>query len=147
MQPKIKASLQDIWMAESCSSAYKAYDLFVKNYSVKYKSATDCLIKDKDEMLAFYNYPAEHWMHIRTSNPIESTFATVRLRTHKVKSCGSRTTTLMMVFKLAQSAEKKWYRLRGFKLLADVITGVKFKDGERIIQDQAEHQGEPIHQI
>ena len=147
MQPKIKANLQDIWMAESRDSAYKAYDLFVKNYSVKYKKATDCLMKDKDEMLAFYDYPAEHWMHIRTSNPIESTFATVRLRTHKVKSCGSRTTTLMMVFKLAQSAETKWYRLRGFKLLADVITGVKFKDGERITQDQTEHQDVLIHQI
>jgi len=147
MQPKIKANLQDIWMAESRDSAYKAYDLFVKNYSVKYKKATDCLMKDKDEMLAFNDYPAEHWMHIRTSNPIESTFATVRLRTHKVKSCGSRTTTLMMVFKLAQSAETKWYRLRGFKLLADVITGVKFKDGERITQDQTEHQDVLIHQI
>lgn len=147
MQPKIKANLQDIWMAESRFSAYKAYDLFVKNYSVKYKKATDCLMKDKDEMLAFYDYPAEHWIHIRTSNPIESTFATVRLRTHKVKSCGSRTTTLMMIFKLAQSAEKKWYRLRGFKLLADVITGIKFKDGERIMQDQPEHQDELIHQI
>lgn len=87
MQPKIKANLQDIWMAESRNSANKAYDLFVKNYAVKYKKATDCLIKDKDEMLAFYDYPAEHWIHIRTSNPIESTFATVRLRTHKVKSC------------------------------------------------------------
>jgi transposase-like protein len=107
MQPKIKSNLQDIWMAESRASANKAYDLFAKNYSIKYKKATDCLIKDKDEMLAFYDYPAEHWMHIRTSNPIESTFATVRLRTHKVKSCGSRTTTLMMVFKLAQSAENK----------------------------------------
>ena len=147
MQPKIKANLQDIWMAESRASAYKAYDLFVKNYSVKYKKATDCLMKDKDEMLAFYDYPAQHWMHIRTINPIESTFATVRLRTHKVKSCGSRTTTLMMIFKLAQSAEKKWYRIRGFKLLADVIIGVKFKDGERITQDQTEHQDGLIHQI
>ena len=147
MQPKIKANLQDIWMAESRDSANKAYDLFVKNYTVKYPKATHCLMKDKDEMLAFYDYPAEHWVHIRTSNPIESTFATVRLRTHKVKSCGSRTTTLMMIFKLAQSAEKKWYRLRGFKLLADVIKGVKFKDGERIIQDQAEHQDVLIHQI
>tara|TARA_B110000902_G_scaffold211902_1_gene242795 strand:+ start:98 stop:1357 length:1260 start_codon:yes stop_codon:yes gene_type:complete len=147
MQPKIKANLQDIWMAESRDSANKAYDLFVKNYTVKYPKATHCLMKDKDEMLAFYDYPAEHWVHIRTSNPIESTFATVRLRTHKVKSCGSRTTTLMMIFKLAQSAEKKWYRLRGFKLLADVIKGVKFKDGERIIQDQTEHQDVLIHQI
>ena len=147
LQPKIKSRLQDIWMAEDRKSAYKAYDLFVKDYSAKYKKATECLIKDKEEMLAFYDFPAEHWVHIRTSNPIESTFATVRLRTHKVKSCGSRTTTLMMVFKLAQSAEKSWYRLKGFKLLADVITGVKFKDGIRITQDQAEEVKELIHQI
>ncbi|MGF1804232.1 IS256 family transposase [Aliivibrio sifiae] len=147
LQPKIKSRLQDIWMAEDRKSAYKAYDLFVKDYSAKYKKATECLIKDKEEMLAFYDFPAEHWVHIRTSNPIESTFATVRLRTHKVKSCGSRTTTLMMVFKLAQSAEKSWYRLKGFKLLADVITGVKFKDGIRIPQDQTEEVKELIHQI
>ncbi len=145
LQPKIKSRLQDIWMAEDRKSAYKAYDLFVKDYSAKYKKATECLIKDKEEMLAFYDFPAEHWVHIRTSNPIESTFATVRLRTHKVKSCGSRTTTLMMVFKLAQSAEKSWYRLKGFKLLADVITGVKFKDGIRITQDQTEEVKELIH--
>lgn len=147
LQPKIKSRLQDIWMAEDRKSAYKAYDLFVKDYSAKYKKATECLIKDKEEMLAFYDFPAEHWVHIRTSNPIESTFATVRLRTHKVKSCGSRTTTLMMVFKLAQSAEKSWYRLKGFKLLADVITGVKFKDGIRVTQDQTEEVKELIHQI
>ena len=147
LQPKIKSRLQDIWMAEDRKSAYKAYDLFVKDYSAKYKKATECLIKDKEEMLAFYDFPAEHWVHIRTSNPIESTFATVRLRTHKVKSCGSRTTTLMMVFKLAQSAEKSWYRLKGFKLLADVITGVKFKDGIRVTQDQTEEVKELVHQI
>lgn len=147
LQPKIKSRLQDIWMVEDGKSAYKAYDLFVKDYSAKYKKATECLIKDKEEMLAFYDFPAEHWVHIRTSNPIESTFATVRLRTHKVKSCGSRTTTLMMVFKLAQSAEKSWYRLKGFKLLADVITGVKFKDGIRVTQDQTEEVKELIHQI
>ena len=147
LQPKIKSRLQDIWMAEDRKTAYKAYDLFVKDYSAKYKKATECLIKDKEEMLAFYDFPAEHWVHIRTSNPIESTFATVRLRTHKVKSCGSRTTTLMMVFKLAQSAEKSWYRLKGFKLLADVITGVKFKDGIRVTQDQTEEAKKLIHQI
>ena len=147
LQPKINSRLQDIWMAEDRKSAYKAYDLFVKDYSAKYKKATECLIKDKEEMLAFYDFPAEHWVHIRTSNPIESTFATVRLRTHKVKSCGSRTTTLMMVFKLAQSAEKSWYRLKGFKLLADVITGVKFKDGIRVTQDQTEEVKELIRQI
>ena len=112
LQPKIKSRLQDIWMAEDRKSAYKAYDLFVKDYSAKYKKATECLIKDKEEMLAFYDFPAEHWIHIKTSNPIESTFASVRLRTHKMKSCGSRTTTLRMVFKLVQSAEKSCYRLK-----------------------------------
>ncbi|MDA9558117.1 IS256 family transposase [Vibrio sp.] len=147
MQPKIKSSLQDIWMAESKESALKGYDLFNKNYGVKYPKATDCLCKDKDEMLAFYDFPAEHWVSIRTTNPIESTFATIRLRTHRVKSCGSRKTTLSMVFKLAQSAEKKWYRLRGFKLLADVIEGITFKNGERIEQDQAERPATSIHQI
>jgi transposase-like protein len=147
MQPKIKSSLQDIWMAESKESALKAYDLFDKNYGVKYPKATDCLRKDKEEMLAFYDFPAEHWLSIRTTNPIESTFATIRLRTNKTKSCGSRNTTLSMAFKLAQLAEKKWYRLRGFKLLADVIEGITFKNGERIEQDQAGYQAAFIHQI
>nr|WP_051309743.1 transposase [Desulfogranum japonicum] len=84
-------------------------------------------------MLAFYDFPAPHWQHIRTSNPIESTFATVRLRTAKTRGCVSRRTILSMVFKLGQSAQKKWRRLRGFKLLADVVRGVEFKDGERVV--------------
>lgn len=147
MQPKIKSSLQDIWMAVSKEPTLKAYDLFDKNYGIKYSKATDGLRKDKEEMLAFYDFPAEHWLSIRTTNPIESTFATIRLRTSKTKSCGSRTTTLSMVFKLAQSAKKKWYRLRGFKLLADVIEGIAFKNGERIEQDQADRLAASIHQI
>jgi len=147
MQPKIKDSLQNIWMAETRESAYEAYSLFEKNHKTKYPKATNCLMKDKEEMLAFYDFPADHWPHIRTSNPIESAFATIRLRTHKVKSCGSRKTTLTMTFKLAQSAQKKWIRLKGFRLLADVLSGVKFKDGERIEQDQVEHHDELIHQI
>jgi len=89
------------------------------------------LEKDKEQMLAFYDFPAVHWQHIRTSNPIESTFATVRLRTSKTRGCGSRQTIMSMVYKLGQSAQKKWRKLRGFKLLADVIRGVQFKDGER----------------
>jgi transposase-like protein len=91
-----------------------------------------CLEKDKNEMLAFYDFPAIHWQHIRTSNPIESTFATVRLRTAKTRGCVARHTILSMVYKLGQSAQKKWRRLRGFKLLAEVIRGVQFKDGERV---------------
>jgi transposase-like protein len=91
-----------------------------------------CLEKDKDQMLAFYDFPAPHWQHIRTSNPIESTFATVRLRTAKTRGCVSRQTILAMVYKLGQSAQKRWRKLRGFKLLTEVIRGVQFKDGERI---------------
>ena len=93
----------------------------------------ECLKKDKNEMLAFYDFPAIHWQHIRTSNPIESTFATVRLRTAKTRGCVARHTILSMVYKLGQSAQKKWRKLRGFKLLAEIIRGVQFKDGERIV--------------
>lgn len=95
-----------------------------------------CLSKDREEMLAFYDFPAEHWPHIRTTNPIESAFATIRLRTNKTKSCGSRKTTLAMTFKLAETAQQNWRRLRGYKKLADVIQGVKFKDGETVKQDR-----------
>ena len=91
-----------------------------------------CLVKDKDELLAFYDFPAEHWMHLRTTNPIESTFATVRLRTKRTKGSGSRTACLTMVFKLAQAAERKWRRLNGHQLLGDVIRGVEFKDGIKV---------------
>ena len=129
MQPKVNASLQEIWMAFTRDEAYKAFDKTIKLYSAKYPKAVECLLKDKIEMLAFYDFPAEHWTHIRTTNPIESAFATVRLRTKKSKNCGSRTTTLAMVFKLMQSAEKKWKKLKGFNLLQLVINNVKFKDG------------------
>ena len=132
VQPKVKQALHEIWMAPTKADAYKAFDVAVSTYSAKYPKAVDCLEKDKDEMLAFYDFPAPHWQHIRTSNPIESTFATVRLRTSKTRGCVARHTILAMVYKLGQSAEKKWRRLRGFKLLAEVIRGVQFKDGERI---------------
>ena len=95
-----------------------------------------CLAKDKDSLLAFYDFPAEHWQHIRTTNPIESAFTSVRLRTTKSKSCGSRKTTLAMTYKLITTAQNKWRRLRGFRLLGDVIKGISFKDGERVEQDQ-----------
>jgi putative transposase len=91
----------------------------------------ECLVKDRDALLAFYDFPAEHWIHLRTTNPIESTFATVRLRTDKTKGSGSRIACLTMVFKLALSAQKKWRALNGAKLLADVIDGVVFEDGVR----------------
>ena len=131
MHEKMKDALRDIWMAETKEDACKAYDLFEKSYGAKYPKATECLVKDKTEMLAFYDFPAEHWSHIRTTNPIESTFATIRLRTKKAKSCGSRKTTLAMIFKLAEAAQSKWNKLRGSKLLADVIEGIVFNDGIR----------------
>ena len=118
-------------MAETRQNAYKAFGQFETRYAAKYPKAVACLTKDKVEMLAFYDFPAEHWTHIRTSNPIESMFATVRLRTNKTKNCGSRKTTLAMACKRMRTAEDKWRRLRGFKLLADIIKGVKFQDGIR----------------
>ena len=131
VQPKVKEALHDIWMAETRDNAYKAFDSTVKRFGDKYSGAMNCLVKDKEQMLAFYDYPAIHWQHIRTSNPIESSFATVRLRTAKTRNAVSRTTILSMVFKLTQSAEKRWRKIRGFKLLADVIEGVEFINGEK----------------
>ena len=136
VQPKLKERLQDIWMADTRKNAYKAFSSCIEQYELKFPAAMRCLEKDKAEMLAFYDFPAEHWPHIRTTNPIESAFATIRLRTNKTKSCGSRKTTLAMTYKLATTAQKNWRRLRGFKKLADVIQGVKFKDGEPVRQDQ-----------
>ena len=136
MQPKVKEALHNIWQAETREKAYSAFDNCIKRFSPKYPKAMQCLEKDKDSMLAFYDYPAENWQHIRTTNPVESVFATVRLRTAKTKNCGSRTTTLTMMFKLMEVAQKKWFRLRGYKLLADVIQGVKFVDGVKQNGDQ-----------
>ena len=135
MQPKVKERLQDIWMADTRSNAYKAFELCLKQLELKYPKAKECLEKDKEQLLAFYDFPADHWAHIRTTNPIESAFATIRLRTTKTKSCGSRKTTLAMTYKLARAAENNWRKLRGFKLLADVIQGVVFNDGEKQEQD------------
>jgi len=132
VQPKVKQALQEIWMAPTRKDAYNAFDIAISTYSAKYPKAMKCLEKDKEEMLAFYDFPATHWQHIRTSNPIESTFATVRLRTAKTRGCVARHTILSMVYKLGQSAQKKWRRLRGFKLLGEVIRGVQFKDGELV---------------
>jgi putative transposase len=128
---KAKKRLQNIWMAPTREEAYKAFDNFVSEYRPKYPKAVDCLEKDRDELLAFYDFPAEHWQHIRTTNPIESTFASVRHRTVKSKGAFSRTTILTMVFKLLENTQKHWRRLRGFNYLADVIQGVKFKNGVR----------------
>jgi len=130
-QGKAKSMLHDIWMAETKAEAERAFDLFVETYQAKYPKATNCLAKDRDELLTFYDFPAEHWVHLRTTNPIESTFATVRLRTKRTKGCGSRVATLTMVFKLTQCAEQHWRTLNGSSLLNDVIRGVQFVDGLR----------------
>jgi transposase-like protein len=129
LQPKAKQHLQDIWMAETRKDANKAFDFFLDAYAAKYDKAVACLVKDRDVLLAFYDFPAEHWKHIRTTNPVESTFATVRLRTEKTKGCLSRQTALTMVFRLCQCAEKKWRRLDGTEHLAEVIRGIRFVDG------------------
>lgn len=131
-QPRAKEALQQIWMAATRTAAHRAFDAFVKTYQAKYPKAADCLVKDKEELLAFYDFPAEHWKHLRTTNPIESTFATVRLRTKRTKGSGSRVACLAMVFKLAQAAERKWRKLNGYELLGDVIRGVQFKDGTKV---------------
>ena len=137
-QGKAKQDLQDIWMAETRADANSAFDEFIQTYQEKYPKAVECLEKDRDALLAFYDFPAAHWQHIRTTNPIESTFATVRLRTAKTRGCVSRSTILSMVFKLGLSAEKGWRKLRGFRQLADVINNVKFIDGidEKTVQQQ-----------
>ena len=136
MQPKVKEALHTIWQAETREKAYTAFDHCIERFSPKYPKAMACLAKDKDAMLAFYDYPAENWQHIRTTNPVESVFATVRLRTARTKNCGSRITTLTMAFKLMETAQKKWFRLRGYKLLAEVIQGVKFVNGVKQNTDQ-----------
>lgn len=131
-QPKAKQGLHDIWMAESKAEAVKAFDLFIETYQDKYPKVTQCLLKDQLELLTFYDFPAKHWQSIRTTNPIESTFATIRHRTKRSKGCLSRDTMLHMMFKLGLCAEKRWRKLRGFDYLAKVITGIKFTDGVEV---------------
>jgi transposase-like protein len=134
-QAKAKAALHEIWMAESRAAAEQAFDHFLTTYEVKYAKAAECLAKDRDTLLTFYDFPAEHWIHIRTTNPIESTFATVRLRTAKTRGCVSRAGILAMVFKLTKSAEQRWRKLKGAARLVQVIDGVRFKDG---LQEEAQ---------
>jgi transposase-like protein len=132
VQKKAKSDLHQIYNAESRTGANEAFDRFTAKYGAKYEKASTCLVKDRDVLLAFYDFPAEHWQHVRSTNPIESTFATVRLRTNKTRGCLSRDTALAMVFKLVKSAERHWRRLNGTNRLGEIIEGVKFKDGERI---------------
>ena len=128
-QPKAKQALHGIWQAETKAEAQRAFDLFIDTYEAKYPKATTCLQKDRKELLAFYDFPAQHWQSLRTSNPIESTFGTIRHRTKRSKGCLTRDGMLHMMFKLSQCAEQNWRRLRGFNYLAKVLTGIKFKDG------------------
>lgn len=137
-QSKAKDDLHEIWMAETKEDANKAFDAFIKKYQLKYSKAVECLIKDREELLTFYDFPAEHWKPLRTTNPIESTFATVRHRTKRVKGCFSRKTILTMVFKLCQSAQETWNRMHGFKKLADVIAGIKFADGLPVTEKKSD---------
>jgi len=134
VQGKAKKDLHAIYQAENRESAEKAFDRFIAKYGTKHDEAAECLVKDRVALLAFYDFPAEHWKHVRTSNPIESTFATVRLRTDKTKGCLSRDTALAMVFKLAKSAERHWRKLDGAKRLGRLIEGVTFRNGE-LVQD------------
>lgn len=129
---KGKEALHDIWMAATRDEAYAAFDRAQTRFSAKYPKAMACLAKDRKEMLAFYDFPAEHWTHSRTTNPIESTFSTVRLRTKRTRNCGSRDTTLAMVYKLLESAQRNWKRIKGFNLLTLVVNNVEFKDGEQV---------------
>ena len=135
VQPKAKGDLHEIWQAETRADALTAFDDFLEKYDAKYPKACDCLRKDRDVLLTFYDFPAEHWGHLRTTNPIESTFATIRLRHRKTKGSGSRRASLAMMFKLAESAAKKWRRLRSYEKIVFVIEGRSFQDG--ILQESA----------
>jgi transposase-like protein len=131
LQPEAKGRLHEIWQAETSKDAAAAFDEFLALYEAKYPKACDCLRKDRVRLLTFYRYPAEHWRHLRTTNPIESSFATVRHRHRQTKGNGSRQATLAMMFQLARECEKSWRRLNGHEILADVITNVVFVDGRK----------------
>lgn len=135
VQPKAKGDLHEIWMAETRAAATKAFDTFLEKYGAKHEKACACLRKDRDVLLTFYDFPAEHWKHLRTTNPIESTFATIRLRHRRTKGSGSRKASLTMMFKLGKSAEKRWRKLDGQPQITLLIQGKSFVDG--LVQDAA----------
>jgi putative transposase len=141
-QANAKSLLHEIWMADTRANANKAFHAFLKAYEAKYPKATQCLLKDKEELLTFYDFPAEQWVHLRTTNPIESVFATVRNRTYKAKGAFSSKTVLTMTFKLMQSAQKNWIKLRGFHHIDNVIKGMPFIDG--ILQEQENNPNKPL---
>ena len=144
LQASVKKDLKEIYMSETRELANKSFDYFIKKYSAKYPKATDCLEKSRIEMLAFYDFPAEHWGHIRSTNPIESTFATVRLRTNTTKNCGSQKTIFSMVFKLIQSAQKNWFKIKGFKLIGDIINNVQFVNGVKLEQNEQQNENRKV---
>jgi transposase-like protein len=132
-QPKMKQALHDIWQAATRKEAEAAFAHFERLYEPKYPKAVQCLQKDREELMAFYDFPAQHWQSLRTTNPIESTFGTIRHRTKRSKGCLSRDGMLHMIFKLGECAEKNWRKQRGFNYLAKVVQGIKFRDGEEVI--------------
>jgi putative transposase len=146
IQGKATAGLHEIWMAETKAQAGKAFDRCVRDFGAKYPKAVDKLVKDRAALLAFYDFPAEHWVHIRTTNPIESSFATIRHRTTRTKNCVSRNTWLGLVFQLALTAQKSGRKLGGFKLLPAVAQGIRFVDGLRVT-DQTSSEVEEEQQI
>lgn len=134
VQPKAKRALHDIWQAATRQTADRAFEQFLVTYEPKYPKATACLLKDRETLLTFYAFPAKHWQSLRTTNPIESMFATIRHRTIRTKGCVTRDSLLHMMFKLGQCAEKNWRKLRGFADLTKVITGITFVNGEEVQQ-------------
>ena len=129
VQARAKDDLHQVWMAETRVAANSAFDTFLQKYEARYPKASECLRKDREELLAFYDFPAEHWKHLRTTNPIESTFATVRLRHRRTKGSGSRKACLAMVYKLVQHAQRHWRKLDGHQLIPEVLAGRRFVDG------------------
>ena len=135
VQPRAKADLHEIWLSDTRQNADRAFDAFLEKYQAKYEQACNCLNKDRDVLMTFYDFPAEHWKHLRTTNPIESTFATIRLRHRETKGSGTRRASLAMMFKLAQSAQKRWRRLNGRQQITLLLQGRRFVDG--VLQDAA----------
>ena len=139
VQPAAKADLREIWTAPDRATAEMATATFVEKYGAKYDRAVTCLVKDRDALLTFYDFPAEHWDHLRTSNPIESVFATVRHRTVRTKGALSQETARLMVFKLVMAAARTWRRLKGENQLPKVIDGVRFEDGIEVTTRDAKN--------
>ena len=139
VQPAAKTDLREVWMAPDRATAEAAIMTFAEKYGAKYDKAVTCLLKDRNALLTFYDFPAEHWDHLRTSNPIESVFATVRHRTVRTKGALSQDTARLMVFKLVMAAAKTWRKLKGENQLPKVIQGVTFKDGIEVINTPAQN--------